>query len=70
VDVESKRGEGDLEQVDVVLVARVCHLVRWQLCKPPLRLLPLPNLATVYSLLKILCDSQPCLITLWEHTQP
>jgi hypothetical protein len=53
----------------VVLVARVCHLVMWQLCKL-LRRLPLPDLATVDSLLKILNDSQPCLITLWEHTQP
>ena len=65
-----EEGRGDLEQVDVVLVARVCHLVvRWQLCKLPLRL-PLPDLETVDSLLKILSRSQPCLITLWEHTQP
>jgi hypothetical protein len=57
VDVESKSGEeGDLEQVDMVLVARVSHLVWWQLRKLPLRL-PLPNLATVDSFLKILCDS-------------
>ena len=41
-----------MEQVDVVLVARVCHLVWWQLCKLLLRL-PLPDLATVDSLLKI-----------------
>ena len=60
---------GDLEQVDVVLVARVCHLVRWQLRKLPLRLPP-PDLATVDLLLQILCDSQPCLITLWKRTQP
>ena len=68
--VESKRGEEGRLGAGL-LVARVCHLVRWQLCKLPLRLpLPLTDLATVDSLLKILCDNQPCLITLWEHTQP
>ena len=36
--VRGKR-RGELEQVDVVLVARVCHLVWWQLCKLPLWLL-------------------------------
>ena len=67
---EREERRGDLEQVDVVLVARVCHLVRWQLCKLPLRL-PLPDLATVDTLLKTkYYDSQPCLITLWNHTQP
>ena len=50
---EREERRGDLEQVDVVLVARVCHLVRWQLCKLPLRL-PLPDLATVDTLLPIL----------------
>lgn len=48
---------GDLEQVGVVLVARVCHL-RWQLCKLPLSAAT-PDLATVDSLLtgKILENS-------------
>jgi hypothetical protein len=45
-----EKRRGDLEQVDVVLVARVCHLLQWLLCKLPL-LLPLPYLATVDSLL-------------------
>ena len=51
--VREEKRRGDLEQVDVVLVTRVCHLVWWQLCKLPLRL-PLPDLATVDSLLEIL----------------
>jgi hypothetical protein len=52
VDVESKRKEEARRRGagDVVLVARVCHLVKWQLCKLPSPA-AIPYLATVDSLL-------------------